>query len=79
MLNPPQASDGEPLRVDGEHFVLKRKGIEFHVNVKGIGKLKGKGRVILTTCRLILINDKDDKDLKCIDLPYANTYEEKFQ
>ena len=46
---------------------------------KGMGKLKGKGGVILTTCRLILINIKDDKNLKAFDLPYANTYGEKFQ
>ena len=78
-LNPPQAADGEPHRVEGEHFVLKRKGIEFQINIKGMGKLKGKGGVILTTCRLILINIKDDKNLKAFDLPYANTYGEKFQ
>jgi hypothetical protein len=42
-LNPPQDQSGNPLRVNGEHFILDRKGIEFQVKIDGMGKLKGKG------------------------------------
>jgi hypothetical protein len=44
-LNPPLTADGEPLRVENEHFWLRRKGIEFEVDIKGLGKMKGKGIV----------------------------------
>ena len=43
-----------------------------------MGKLKGKGKMILTTLRLVLIN-KGDGELRAFDLPHANTFKEKFQ
>ena len=76
-LNPPQAANGDPHRVAGEHFVLWRKGIEFQLNIEGMGKLSGKGKLILTSCRLVLINESG-KDFKAFDAPFANTYKEKF-
>ena len=80
MLNPPQASNGDPNRVEGEHFILHRKGIEFQAKVDGVGKFSGKGKLILTTCRLVLINENKNKGgCNAFDLPYANTYKEKFQ
>lgn len=44
-LNPPQLADGTPTRLQGEYFVLNRKGIEFEVNIPGYGKKSGKGWV----------------------------------
>ena len=58
---------------------MHRKGIEFEVKINGMGKLSGKGKLILTTCRLVLINEKGKGDFKAFDLPFANTYKEKFQ
>ena len=55
-LNPPTNGQGEPLRVQGEHFILHRQGIEFEVKIEGLGKLKGKGSCYLTTNRIILLN-----------------------
>lgn len=82
-LNPPQAPNGDPLRIDGEHFILHRKGIEFRCEIPGMGKLNGKGKLILTTLRLVLVNDKKEggssTDLKAFDLPFANTFGEKFE
>ena len=43
-----------------------------------MGKLKGKGKMILTTLRLVLIN-KGGSDLKAFDLPHANTFKEGFK
>ena len=77
-LNPPCAPDGDPYRVANEHFILHRKGTEFEIKIEGMGKLKGKGKMILTTLRLVLIN-KDGGELKAFDLPHANTFKEKFQ
>ena len=43
-----------------------------------MGKLKGKGRLILTTLRLVLIADRST-DFRAFDIPFANLYGEKFQ
>jgi hypothetical protein len=44
-LNPPLIEDGHPFRIDGEFFLMERKGIEFEVKVKNGNKYKGKGVV----------------------------------
>jgi len=43
-----------------------------------MGTLKGKGRLILTTLRLVLVNEHG-KDFRAFDVPYANLFLEKFQ
>ena len=78
-LNPPICSNWEPLRVQGEHFCLQRMGVEFELNIKGMGKLKGKGKVIVTTVRMVLINPEGKADFKSFDLPLALTHHEKFE
>ena len=44
-LNPPLTEHGEPYRVQGEVFILKRKGIDFEIKIDGLGKMSGKGIV----------------------------------
>lgn len=44
-LNPPLTDFGEPCRVEGEFFIMKRKGIEFEVKVQKGNKYTGKGIV----------------------------------
>jgi hypothetical protein len=78
-LNPPLGINFEPLRVQGEHFCLQRMGVEFELNIKGMGKLKGAGKVIVTTARLILINPQGKPEFKAFDLPLALTHHEKFE
>ena len=76
-LNPPLGPDGDPYRVAQEHFILHRKGTEFHIEIEGMGTLKGKGKLVLTTLRLVLLNDKGG-ELRAFDVPHANTFKEKF-
>lgn len=76
-LNPPTDGNRDPFRVPGEHFVLWRCGVEFHLNIDGMGKLKGKGKLIITTLRLVLINEAG-VDFKAFDIPYGNLFNEKF-
>ena len=45
-LNPPLDSFGNPCRVNGEYFVMKRNGVEFEFKVSGGNKYSGKGLVI---------------------------------
>lgn len=80
-LNPPLNGSGEPLRIQNEHFILERKGIEFEVKIEGMGKLKGKGRSILTSNRIVLLNDRGGSDnvLKAFDLPLALMFKESFE
>lgn len=78
-LNPPLGLGFEPLRVQGEHFCLQRMGVEFELNIKGMGKLKGAGKVIVTTARLVLINPQGKPEFKAFDLPLALTHHEKFE
>lgn len=46
-LNPPQTFNGEPCRVDGEYFIMKREGVSFEMKVKNGNKYTGKGFVSL--------------------------------
>jgi hypothetical protein len=78
-LNPPINGSGMPHRVQGEFFCLQREGIEFHLKIDGLGKLKGKGFVVVTTARLILLNPMGPADFKAFDLPLALTHHEKFE
>lgn len=78
-LNPPQTSFGEPCRVEGEFFIMKREGIEFEMKVENGSKYTAKGYVVLTTSRLVCVN-KDTKSLfKSFDLPLALISKESFE
>lgn len=44
-LNPPQTSYGEPCRVNGEYFMMKRDGVSFDMKVKNGNKYSGQGTV----------------------------------
>ena len=54
-LNPPLDPQGNPCRVNGEYFILKRTGVEFEFKVSGGNKYTGKGRVIKSNNLLIII------------------------
>ena len=56
-INPPVSSANEPLRVFGEHFILQRSGVDFEVIVDKMGRLAGGGKALLTSNRLVLINN----------------------
>ena len=51
-LNPPLTEFGEPCRVDGEFFLMKRKGIEFEIKVTNGNKYTGKGVVRITNKKI---------------------------
>ena len=44
-LNPPVHDSGEPFRIENEHFIMHRSGIDFEIKIEGLGKMKGSGRV----------------------------------
>ncbi|EAS02026.3 PH-GRAM-WBP2 domain protein, putative (macronuclear) [Tetrahymena thermophila SB210] len=81
--NPPITDDGIPLRVGDEMFVLERKNVELEVkieNCKPWGKRSATGKLFLTTCRLVFVNEKHKKsDFKSFDIPLFNLFQEKFE
>jgi hypothetical protein len=82
-LNPPISPQGIPLRVEGESFLLERKSMEIEVKIdsnKEWGKKTGKGKVYLTSCRLVFVNEKfHSSDFKSFDIPLIYLSKEKFE
>merc|ERR1719329_295733 len=80
-LNPPISNDGQPLRLPNEHVYLETTGIDFQVTIESIGKFKGKGRMVITSKRIVLINDRGNKSdqLKSFDLPLVLLFKVKFE
>ncbi|KAM3146737.1 hypothetical protein pb186bvf_001267 [Paramecium bursaria] len=79
-FNPPVTQQGVPLRVDQEHFMLFRKDMECEVKIENMGKYTAKGKIYLTSCRIVFVNDKFQKEtFKSFDFPLAYLTNEKFQ
>ncbi len=69
-LNPPLDQDGTPFRIQNEYGLIKRKSMDIEVKVKGMSKLSGSGRVVLTTSRLIFIHKNyQTAKFKSFDMP----------
>jgi hypothetical protein len=79
MLNPPLTISGDPCRVEGEFFVMKRKGVEFEFKVDKGNKYSGKGFAVLTTCRLVVIQKDLTNPFKAFDIPLAFLRKEEFK
>ena len=78
-LNPPLSPNVDPYRIEGEFFVMKRKGIEFEFKVEHGNKYTGKGNMILTTSRIICVNNKRSSGFQSFDLPLALITGEDFK
>ena len=55
--------------------------MEFEVKIDGMGKLKGRGDLVLTSQRIVLINSrgKSSDSFKAFDIPLALTFKESFE
>lgn len=78
-LNPPLSADGIPLRVPGEYFVLSRTDMEFEIKISGLGTLTGKGNLILTTARMVLLNYQKSPKWRAFDIPLALMSKDTFE
>ena len=56
-LNPPLDRYGNPWRVNGEYFVMKRDGVEFEFKVTRGNKYTGKGQVKISFLNFIIFLD----------------------
>ena len=72
-LNPPLDAQGNPCRVNGEYFILKRKGVEFEFKVQGGNKYTGKGRVIKNIIIIFILLFLDDTYFRSCNLSKRKT------
>ena len=71
-LNPPVSMAGVPLRVADEFILLERDGTEIEVKVNGMKTLSSKGKIFLTSARLVYVSAKYASEyFKSFDLPLA--------
>lgn len=71
------SADFMPVYEMGEQPVMRRNGIEFHIHVRMMGDFRGKGHLVLTTRRLIIVNRCTVMPaFKSFSLPLNNTHRE---
>lgn len=59
---------------------MRRHGVEFHVNVNEMGEFRGKGHIVLTTRRLVVVNrDEEMPDFASFSFPLTETHNENFE
>ena len=76
--NPPLNTTGEPFRVANEHLICTRGNVEFSSEIQGGGKSEVViGRLILTTVRLVFVNEGPG-DISAFDIPHFSTSKEQF-
>eukprot|EP00352_Strombidinopsis_acuminata_P004403 CAMPEP_0176381012 /NCGR_PEP_ID=MMETSP0126-20121128/31546_1 /TAXON_ID=141414 ORGANISM="Strombidinopsis acuminatum, Strain SPMC142" /NCGR_SAMPLE_ID=MMETSP0126 /ASSEMBLY_ACC=CAM_ASM_000229 /LENGTH=166 /DNA_ID=CAMNT_0017744591 /DNA_START=85 /DNA_END=585 /DNA_ORIENTATION=+ len=69
--------DFMPVYEMGERPVMRRNGIEFDVRVRGFGEFRGRGHLVLTTRRLIIVNRCTVMPaFKSFSFPLVNTHRE---
>lgn len=76
-LNPPVLANNMPAPVNGEFMVLVRKDIEAEIALENGTKYKGKGRLYLTTIRLVFVSEKSSS-MSSFDIPIDLMSHEKF-
>eukprot|EP00352_Strombidinopsis_acuminata_P008096 CAMPEP_0176363274 /NCGR_PEP_ID=MMETSP0126-20121128/19006_1 /TAXON_ID=141414 ORGANISM="Strombidinopsis acuminatum, Strain SPMC142" /NCGR_SAMPLE_ID=MMETSP0126 /ASSEMBLY_ACC=CAM_ASM_000229 /LENGTH=170 /DNA_ID=CAMNT_0017719511 /DNA_START=292 /DNA_END=804 /DNA_ORIENTATION=+ len=67
-----------PIRDMNEEFILRRNFIEFHIHVRGRGDFRGKGHLVLTTKRLVLVN-RENPIWRSFSLPNFHVFNERFE
>lgn len=78
-LNPPLDFNGNPLRVQHEYFIMKRTDMKYILSFENSSaKYQGNGSVILTTCRIIIVNSKRIDSLKAYEFPLSMILNEKY-
>ncbi len=77
-LNPPVLSDGLPAPVNGEYLLLTRKDISAEIKLDNGQKYKGKGKLYLTTARMVFVN-QGSGEMRSFDVPFALMKGAKFE
>ena len=85
LMNPPLTNaNNEPIRFkDNEYFILYKDGIDAQIRLSDKMTIACKGRLVLTTLRICIINKEVNmkevnKAWKAIDLPLSHMLKESF-
>lgn len=73
IMQNPQITNGMPVAMENEVFVLSRAGIHFTAK-SGRVKAEGSGNLFLSTLRMVFVADKGHH----FDMPLATMHDEKF-
>lgn len=69
-VNPPINEHGTPFRLQDEYILMERKGTEIEVKIPGRSSLSAKGKIFLTTARMVFVNKSFQSDkFKSFDMP----------
>jgi hypothetical protein len=69
-VNPPINVNGIPFRLQDEYVLMERKGIDIEVKIPNKSSLSGKGKVFLTTARMVFVSKNFTSDkFKSFDMP----------
>lgn len=79
-LNSPISPAGIPFRLNDEFILLERPGMDIEVKIPGKSTISGRGKVYLTTSRMVFVHDKFMTDkFKSFDMPIAFLVKPKFE
>lgn len=69
----------EPLRMEGEYFIIRRNDIEYELLTEQSGKYSGLGYLILTSVRIVIVsNDLNNLAFHSFEMPLSNIYGEAY-
>ena len=69
----------EPIRSEGEYFILKRNDISYKILPASKTQYTGEGYLILTSNRLVIFPTKQNCHFKAIEIPLKQIYQEEFK
>ncbi|KAK8797582.1 hypothetical protein WA158_005928 [Blastocystis sp. Blastoise] len=75
-LNPP-LTNGIPVGVIGEQFLLKRNEIGLKCRIQNYS-FDGRGKIYLSSYRIVFVADKPTSNFNSLDIPLANIRNEKY-
>lgn len=80
-LNSLLNSDGNPIRMPSEYFILEQSECVFQLATTVGIQLKGSGKALLTSFRIVLVNTSMStlNQWKSVDIPLPFIHEEQFQ
>ena len=74
----PELSNGQPVPMANEMFVLSRDGIHFSAKAGPRNKVDAYGTLYISTLRMVFVNDKAGSENAAFDIPLATLYKESF-
>ena len=78
-INPPLSPTSQPLRYEGEIFLLKRLDTSYSIKTQFLGDFSSKCVLFLTSKRLILVSKDKNTTVKAFDFPLKNVYDEEYK